>query len=166
MTKIDSDHSMQNWRRYCIHETFIFFQNEKSHALNYANSCNPNIDTSAMLSHPTLGRFTSQSQSQTVSQSLMLVPPQSQHWLSWPHAKCNAETEWPLVITLSWMAGRTDLQLLNKSHRSNDIPELHLITNRSNSPLPEVAAKEMVSQLAAKQQAASTGTSSSTSIFP
>ena len=31
---------MQNWRRYRVHETFIFFQNEKSHALNYANSCN------------------------------------------------------------------------------------------------------------------------------
>ena len=39
MTKIDSDHSMQNRRRYRVHETFIFFQNEKSHALNYANSC-------------------------------------------------------------------------------------------------------------------------------
>ena len=40
MTKIDSDHSVQNWWRYRVHETFIFFQNEKSHALNYANSCN------------------------------------------------------------------------------------------------------------------------------
>ena len=39
MTKIDSDHSVQNWRRYWVHETFIFFKNEQSHALNYANSC-------------------------------------------------------------------------------------------------------------------------------
>ena len=30
---------MQNRRRYHIHKTFIFFQNEKSHSLNYANSC-------------------------------------------------------------------------------------------------------------------------------
>ena len=26
MTKIDSDHSVQNWRRYWVHETFFFFK--------------------------------------------------------------------------------------------------------------------------------------------
>ena len=39
----------------------------------------PNVDTSATLSRTALGSSTSQSQSQTVSQSLMPVPPQSQH---------------------------------------------------------------------------------------
>ena len=52
MTKIDSDHSMQNWRRYHVHETFIFFQNEKSHALNYANSCKPESQLFSMKVYP------------------------------------------------------------------------------------------------------------------
>ena len=40
MTKIDSDHSMQIDGDIAFTRGFFFFQNEKSHALNYANSCN------------------------------------------------------------------------------------------------------------------------------
>ena len=58
---------------------------------------NPNVDTSATLSRTALGSSTSQSQSQTVSQSLMPVPPQSQHPLR-SHGYLVAQHERPEVL--------------------------------------------------------------------
>ena len=58
---------------------------------------NPNVDTSATLSRTTLGSSTSQSESQTVSQSLMPVPPQPQHLLR-SHGYLVAQHERPEVL--------------------------------------------------------------------
>ena len=136
---------MQNWQRYWVHETFFFFQNEKSHALNYANSCNdaalediyvwglPNLILQKIFTQVTLPKQHGRQSSETSTISTKAL----QSW-SVPLARqtqvSDAQVKWlarpnhrlpspPVSPHMSWLA-----------HRHRIPPLLWMSTYRRHDP--------------------------------